>query len=848
MRWAAAVLASCVVAMPGTVSAQEGGWSTLEVAGGRATLRALGIDDAADRATAMITIIRRLHFSTESQEALEAALRRLPGTGSETLTLPLPMSAQTWQRAIFQRPVAPARLFSAILNDRAARLLFHGLAGLDAPTRAWIEQQPSLLQSFYRDQDAVQAFALFGPALQVHGGRVVVPGGAVAAERWSSVVGASLDAPSQFTTRLFQERDGRIAGLYFLSAFIDPARRRFLLGDVPGGGDRFAALVTSFANCYPRQSNDYPFVLRSKDPAWLLLNVTVSDEGVLAGPRSREFWNAVFDDGEVATPAAGAAGSPVDAAWLVDRLCRASTVDRSKAFDTLLAGQRVFGGISDAELPSAAQALRVRRQFPALFVAMERAGLRHAATIAGVARGARQVERLNDVDSAPVALQQFQGALALVLEAARVRTLTEARARNLVLTLSDVRVRDGRYDGGVAAWLDQQLLPSLRSALAAPASMSAEEVVARALAGVAPASPQSVQWEGLAYLVDYPAAARARFLRVRQRQGGSTLDQALTMSRAAQGAAAARAADVILGATLASWAYTPHVGDTDSRALVGGDPSLRHDLGVRSVNRTIYEQRWEIAVAPRDRGQIAASYLGMEAALAPWSLRRLASDRIPAPPTLGDNDRIALVGAVAFSEPDHLSDEMMHAIAAAVASGAEALRAGRRDPGSLDDLAGRAAISPWRRAVLPWMSVHEPDQVEMQFSPSARARLGGLQQSGLASWGTSGVPAGCQCLRPPMAFIPELIYGRPVGGIVGAYSADLTFRIAELLTELKLPAPLTTAVMTFALRDYIDGVRPAHPADAEAFGRQAWKLTRTTVEDYVGAIAAVGALRPAPVK
>ena len=119
--------------------------------------RTLGLDDAVDRATVMITLIRRLHFSTQAQTSLEAALKRVPAGGSETITLPLPMSPETWQRVIFQRQIPPPQLFSAILNDRSARLLFHGLAGLDAPTRAWIEQQPSVLQSLYRNQHAVQA-------------------------------------------------------------------------------------------------------------------------------------------------------------------------------------------------------------------------------------------------------------------------------------------------------------------------------------------------------------------------------------------------------------------------------------------------------------------------------------------------------------------------------------------------------------------------------------------------------------------------------------------------------------------------------------------------------------------
>jgi hypothetical protein len=69
-------------------------------------------------------------------------------------------------------------------------------------------------------------------------------------------------------------------------------------------------------------------------------------------------------------------------------------------------------------------------------------------------------------------------------------------------------------------------------------------------------------------------------------------------------------------------------------------------------------------------------------------------------------------------------------------------------------------------------------------------------------------------------------------------------RVAVHLAELKLPATLAAPVLAFAMRDYLDRVRPIHAADAAAFARQARALGRREVEDYVGAIAAIGPLRP----
>lgn len=835
-----AILASCALAIAIDAAAQDGGWNALEVPGGRATLQRLGVEESRDRAGVMIELIRRLHFSTSRPNDLETELRRIPSSGSGGVTLPLPMAPEFWQTVILQRSLPASALFGAILNDRGARLLYHAIAGMDAGTRAWLQKNPELLRSIYRNATALQSFALFAPALRVANGRVEVAGGAEIGGRWSEVLNASVDEPARFASRLFLERDGRIAGLYFLSAFVDAARREFLTR----GGDRFAALVTSFASCYPRQSNDYPFVLRSKDPAFLLLSIGITSDGRPAGPRARGFWRDVFAEDE-AFASQKTDATPIDAAWMVDRLCTASTIDRARVFDTLLAGHRTFAGAASIDERSAMLALRARRLYPAVFVAIERAGIRNPIVFATAGRHAQSLDRLDDLNTTPAALQQFQGALALVLGAARANTLSEGAVSNVIFTLCDVRVSDGRYDGRMAAWFEKYFVPALRSAIDREGTLTVETLIARALGGVPSARPTAVTWEEIDYLIDEPASIRDRLLAVRERQGGDPLDRALEMARQARDDAAIRAADAALGRALASWVYAPLLGQANGGALVGGDPSSRHDLGLRQVNRTRFEQRWEVPIAPGGRGQVSASYLAMDAAMAGWSLRRLAADRIPAPTTLTENDRWSLVSALAFSSARQLSDEAMHRIADAIASGTRQVDEARADAAALDALADRASLSPWRRNVLPWMIRAEPERIADVFSPTARARLAGLETAPLAEWGTSGVPEGCLCLRPPPASIPELIIGRPVDGIVGAYSADLTFRLAQLLTELGLPAQLFPSVMAYALRDYLDAVRPMHPADTDAFARESMRLTRTMVEDYVGAIAAVGPLRPA---
>jgi hypothetical protein len=276
--------------------------------------------------------------------------------------------------------------------------------------------------------------------------------------------------------------------------------------------------------------------------------------------------------------------------------------------------------------------------------------------------------------------------------------------------------------------------------------------------------------------------------------------------------------------------------------LVGGDSSLRHDLGVTSLAGRRREQRW--ALAAGDRGAISGSLLGLQAALAGWSLQRLSSDAVPPAPSIGGNDLTSFLLTAALSDARRLTDEGQARLATAVAGGTAAIERIRRDPAQLIAAAASAAMSPWRREALPWIVAEEPDRIGEQFSISERARLGGLRADDAAEWGTVSIVTGCLCLRMPPVRIPEVIIGRVADGLVGGESADLMLGVAVILAELKMPAALAAPVLRYAMREFLDQVEPRHTADFEAFARQARALDRRTVEDYLGAIAAMGPLRP----
>jgi hypothetical protein len=73
---------------------------------------------------------------------------------------------------------------------------------------------------------------------------------------------------------------------------------------------------------------------------------------------------------------------------------------------------------------------------------------------------------------------------------------------------------------------------------------------------------------------------------------------------------------------------------------------------------------------------------------------------------------------------------------------------------------------------------------------------------------------------------------------------DLNLRIATLLKDLGLPAPLAKVVLAAAVQDFIDEVRPTDDGDWLTLSRMARTVTRERVEDYVAAATATGPLMP----
>src|SRR5215510_171778 len=130
--------------------AKPAAWRAVPVPGGVGNLtRAAGLEVALPRWRALFELTRRLHPSYSEMAGSGRAQRDIaayldsiePGLASpnsardraspsalQQESVPLPLPLEAWRKAVFRRSVAESGIVGAILRDRAASLLYRGLA------------------------------------------------------------------------------------------------------------------------------------------------------------------------------------------------------------------------------------------------------------------------------------------------------------------------------------------------------------------------------------------------------------------------------------------------------------------------------------------------------------------------------------------------------------------------------------------------------------------------------------------------------------------------------------------------------------------------------------------------
>lgn len=594
------------------------------------------------------TAARRRRWLAAAGLAADELVARLNARQAVALRLrggvaPLPFGPELWRRVLKPPEALRGSPFASILGDRRAALLYLGAVALDADTQAFVADVPALADLLYTDL-AAATFALCGRSLHVKGGRLVLPGGDDAAGLWEAVVGASAgDAPG-FTAWLFSRDEGRVALLHDAIAHLDGAALRFALGlDEPDAARRRGQFVelariaaVPLAGWDPRTR---PFERVAFDVAHLLTRMRMAGNGRPSGPLSDRFWRAAFAGDDI--PAAGrfdalGEGPDLDAAGLLGMITVANTATRRGRAEAWMFAQRVFPSPAPTDLPDILIAVRGMARFRALVLTLERMGISDPLTYASAVRAAASLSQV-DRGRAWTPLAQFQGALAVVERARFARAIDAVGADRLVRTLCAVPLLGGsEYLGGVAAWIDRDLLPVFASVTgavrAAVGDGSDEARVLAIMAGAVPSSPYGdpslmpkIEWEGLHYRIDPAGAAFRRMAEVRRRQGGLSLDAVLGLARATADIGAVTPPGQIAARVEA----LARAGDGMRRA---GQPDL--DAILRDVRRRLLDRP--------EADDLARAVRPLHRAI-DWHLARVLASLAYAP-HLGEADGPALLG------------------------------------------------------------------------------------------------------------------------------------------------------------------------------------------------------------
>jgi len=824
---------------------------------------ALGLASS-DASTLLLSVVRLVYEpkpqDPQGRRVRDALAEVLSERGDETTdVVPLPLDRAIWRDTLLQTPISPASdagLVSAILTDRRAALLYFGLSALDDETLAWLESDRDTLLHARKN---AALFGAFGRSIHVRAGRVEVPGSTEAEPLWQSLTGADPGSPGAFVQRLISG-DGRLAFMYDTIAHLDGPHQRFALGleaEPSLRGDRLRSLLESFIAAAPDwRADERPFSRPPIDGAMLLSTVKVTPTGRGGAPLAQSIWEKVFRADELtdvvfervsdAAILQDRESHPVDAAWLATRILRAPYTVGRRRLDTLLFAQRVFGGQPASEGGHIATALRGYVAFPALMISLERSGVTAPDLFA---RTAEHAAHLNAIDSLSVrrtSIAEFQSAVALIERARRTGALNGMRAEALVSSLSLLEVSPRTaYGTGFSRWVRDQFIGSLAT------QSSGEETVLSAIAGVvrSPDRLPIVEWEGRQYRVD-PASAELHRLRlVRERQGGSRLDDALSIALDRKMDRTGLEAEHALADTLTTIVYAAYLGDPDEPAVTSGNVALRHDFGLVGKRSAA---AWRLPVERFDgkaAWRISGSVMGLDAALGRLALRRIDPAAMPGEPKLGSQDRQTVILTAALLNPFAMSDDARDDIAEAIARGRGRAAALSQDPTKVDDLARAAGLSEWRRQALAWTIARSGPEAVSQFSLLELLWIGSAgtdlaRARGIDAWGAAVLPlTGCLCLEMPHPGAWEDFGGR-ASAVLATRGADVALQIAETLAALKLPASLAPAIAGYATQDVIEHAQLAYTDDWQEFGRAARELPRDRMFDYIAALAAGGPLVP----
>ena len=307
-------------------------------------------------------------------------------------------------------------------------------------------------------------------------------------------------------------------------------------------------------------------------------------------------------------------------------------------------------------------------------------------------------------------------------------------------------------------------------------------------------------------------------------------------------------ADDLSARGLLEWAYAAALGPRDGLSISAPEAASRHDFGLRG-GLGGWAAAWRPPSAGTDftqRWRVVGSILNLDVTLADFSLTRLSSKFPARKPTLNEVDKRVFIDTVALIRPTALTDRDRDAIAAAIKNGRTRLSA-VKTPADVHALVDIVGLSAQRETLLSWTVTHEPARVAAALSPSELFWLGAgdVVPAALDAWGVpAGARLGCLCVQVLAPRPWEIYTGRWNTGMTASAFPDLNLRLAELLSDLHMPAALLAPVLAGATPDFVNAVVSRDPDDRRGLVEFVQSLKAERVEQYLALLTTDGPLVP----
>ena len=837
---------------------------------------------------------------------LETARARAVNSAATQEFVPLPLPPSVWIDAVFAGRATPDTLVGAILQSREASILYAGLLSLDDETRAWLADRTQFVR--YLATGHAAAFLVAAPGLHVKAGQLQLPGAEAATAVWLDLAGRADTPEACIRAIIEQQSGRLAYFIGALAQLTPAQVSFALGLDATDTTERVQAarrVYAAFERVADRWNvEQQPFWRPTLDPALLVSELRVDQTGRPLVPGSRAFWDRVFaepsnDKGHQDRTDRKRGREPFDFSWLCDRVFAGATIEQRQRFNLVLFASRNVPLEADQHDDSAVEAVRAAGEYPALVGTLERAGLADVPTFAAAARRAEALRKIKNREPALRAFSQYQGALALAARSAVRRHLPPAEVARLIASLASLEVSaKGNYEGRLVRWLEAQVG-------VADGDVPLERRLIRWVSASAIAGTSVVEWEGTRYRVDPEFAEEARLSRLlgdeptpflttaralvqvagtfgRQppraqlrasaealSRAAGTITGALSkddasrfeevnksLQRAATAAdarAAARAvpkvldlADRLAARGVVELTYAIAFGQPGVTTISVAEAAARHDFGPSSRD---FITAWHLpeAGAWTDREwHVTGSLLGLDVRLASFSLVRITSRPPAQRPTLNDADRRVFVEAVGLSQPV-ASEERLADLIGALRRG-RARVAAVRSFSDVPPVANAIHLSPARRGLLEWAVTREPQRVPMFLSLTELVWLGTdspVANGEFDPWGAPGEPrVGCLCLRLVDRRPWEIFTGRWRTGIFASGFPDLNLRLAELLTELHMPAALLPSLLAPATLEFVENAVSRDDDDRRGLEEYVHALRRERAEEYLALLTTDGPLVP----